>query len=266
MRADQSDVESAGSDDAPRKLQEFVEEQAFGRDIPVDDLISSVVEGERSEEVVAAARCLVQAFVEDGILEQLSDDLFRRVPPVPEHAHLPRRGNRLGSMRQDGRAGVRAAQVQGGFVKEKPRQRHGVGNKEELEEKFSKYFQELVSTWNPCYSKDGVCRFDWDAELAAHDVEIDAGASLDLPLEGDGFHRWPERVRLSKVLTATFWKKDGKTEREEIDVQPLRRLVAALVQTSARHDIHGKEKPVIGVHACARGKPGCPVCRYGFPI
>ena len=102
--------------------------------------------------------------------------------------------------------------------------------------------------------------------MSAHDVEIDAADSGDLPTEGDGLHRWPERVRLSRVLKETFWKKDGKTEREEIDVQPLRRLVAALVQTSARHDLHGKEKPVIGVHPCARGKPGCPVCRYGFPI
>ena len=72
--------------------------------------------------------------------------------------------------------------------------REGVGDKEDLEEKFSNFFQELVSTWNPCYSKDGVCRFDWDAEVEAHDVEVDAASVAFLPSEGDGLHRWPETI------------------------------------------------------------------------
>jgi len=139
---DGSGAESAGSDQAQEKLLlRFVERQALGRDIPVDDLISSGLgNDESSEEAVAVVRSLVQAFVDRGILKQLPHDLFRRVPSVPEHEHLPRRGHRLGSVRQHGKAGVRLAQVQGGFAKEKPRERHGVGNKEELEEKFSKYF------------------------------------------------------------------------------------------------------------------------------
>ena len=42
--------------------------------------------------------------------------------------------------------------------------------------------------------------------------------------------------------------------------------MASLVHSSARHTHHGKFPPVLGVHACARGKPGCAKCRYGFPI
>ena len=48
-------------------------------------------------------------------------------------------------------------------------------------------------------------------------------------------HRWPERIRLSGLLRNAFWDEEGK-EKEEVDLQPLRRLVAALVQKSARHD------------------------------
>ena len=49
------------------------------------------------------------------------------------------------------------------------------------------------------------------------------------------------------------------------DSAEVRRLVAALVQRVARHTKHGLQRPKIGVHACARGKEGCPYCRYGFP-
>ena len=56
--------------------------------------------------------------------------------------HLPRRGNqRLGSMRQDGKKGAAAEKVRGGFLKDKPKLREGVGDKEDLEEKFSIFFE-----------------------------------------------------------------------------------------------------------------------------
>ena len=48
-------------------------------------------------------------------------------------------------------------------------------------------------------------------------------------------------------------------------MQPVRRLVAALVHRVARHTIHDMFPPKIGVHPCARGADKCPKCRYGFP-
>ena len=49
-----------------------------------------------------------------------------------------------------------------------------------------------------------------------------------------------------------------------IDLQPVRRLVAALVHRVARHTKHGVLLPKF-TDACARGKESCPYCRYGFP-
>ena len=262
-------VLSQGASDSAspeEQLRSLLSKQDYGLDIHISALVRRVLSSAPLDELESVALMLFNSLVDEGALERLSDDIYRRVPPVPKRGHLRRRGNRLGSMRQQGNKGAFAEKVQGAYVKDKSKLRDGVGDKEDLEEKFSKFFQDLVSTWNPCYSKDGVCRFDWDAEVEAHDVEVDAAGMTDLPSEGDGLHRWPERVRLSKVLEETFRTNDGTSDREQVDVQPLRRLVAALVQTSARHDLHGKDKPVIGVHACARGKPGCAKCRYGFPI
>lgn len=33
-----------------------------------------------------------------------------------------------------------------------------------MEEEFWKYFGDIVSEWNPCFSDDGVSRFVWDEE------------------------------------------------------------------------------------------------------
>ncbi|HIE71897.1 MAG TPA: hypothetical protein EYP98_17895, partial [Planctomycetes bacterium] len=55
------------------------------------------------------------------------------------------------------------------------------------------------------------------------------------------------------------------TDTADVDVQRVRRMVAALVQRVERHTLHGLAKPTPGVHPCARGKDKCPVCRYGFP-
>ena len=142
--------------------------------------------------------------------------------------------------------------------------------KEDLEEKFSRFSQDLVSTWNPCNTKDGNIRFDWNAQVEARDVELDAGGVSSLQVEGDELHRWPKRVRLSQVLEETFWDfdehKEKWKERDVIDVQPLRCLVAMLVETSATHQAHGMDTPVMGKHACARCHKGKVTCRYGFPI
>ena len=55
-------------------------------------------------------------------------------------------------------------------------------------------------------------------------------------------------------------------KREKLDLEPVRRLVAAPVESSGRHKLHERSAPVIGKHPCARGTPECPTCRYGFPL
>ena len=50
-----------------------------------------------------------------------------------------------------------------------------------------------------------------------------------------------------------------------MELTPLRKLVAALVQSSGRHTLHGMKLPALGKHSCARGKGSCVTCRYGFP-
>ena len=50
-----------------------------------------------------------------------------------------------------------------------------------------------------------------------------------------------------------------------MDLTKMRYLVGALVQKYGRHDRHAKTGPILGKHSCARGKPECTYCRYGFP-
>ena len=108
-------------------------------------------------------------------------------------------------------------------------------------------FCDLVSEWNPTYSEDGEARFLWDEEVGAHDVF----ASMTT---GDA----PERVNLRALLDEAL-QGEGP-----VDLGPVRRLVAALVRKSGRHDMHGMQAPT-EKHPCARGKKGCLYCRYGFP-
>ena len=63
--------------------------------------------------------------------------------------------------------------------------------------------------------------------------------------------RAPERVNLRGLLDKVF---GADHEPEEVDVQRVRRLVAALVNRVARHTHHGVDPSKIGVHPCARGK------------
>ena len=51
--------------------------------------------------------------------------------------------------------------------------------------------------------------------------------------------------------------RDG-AEGKDLDLQPIRKLVAALVQTSGRHT------PVPGKHPCDWGTATCPCCCYCF--
>ena len=76
----------------------------------------------------------------------------------------------------------------------------------------------------------------------------------------------PQTVRLSSLLRRVLETPDGDPV-AEVDLSPIRQLVAALVNKGCRHDLgHGMNpRPVLGKDPCARGKPGCTYCRYGFP-
>ena len=68
----------------------------------------------------------------------------------------------------------------------------------------------------------------------------------------------PERVNLRAVLDRAFAGEGA------VDLEAVKRLVAALVRRSGRHDMHGT-RPPSEKHPCARGKAGCLKCRYGYP-
>jgi len=133
------------------------------------------------------------------------------------------------------------------------------------EREFHDYFGPLVSEWNPCRDDHGSYRFFWDEEVGAHDVEVAAPEEGASPSAERRFPqpRAPERCRLREVLGSVM----GDAERgRPLDLTPLRRLLAKLVETSCRHTSHGVDPPKMGVHACARkGVDGFPYCRYGFP-
>ena len=140
-----------------------------------------------------------------------------------------------------------------------------------LEQQFAAFFKHVVSEWNPCKSDDGQWRYTWDEEIGAHDVEVelvdDGKSNGKVPSEQRAVQevsgRAPERVNLRGLLDNVF--RAENEAQADLDVQRVRRLVAALVNRVARHTKHGVQAPRIGVHACARGKESCPVCRYGFP-
>ena len=162
---------------------------------------------------------------------------------------------------------------------------------EEKEQEFWKFFRRRVSEWNPCFTEEGEQRvsFHWDAELAAHDVEVAFADGVD--------SHEPARTRLSEILAEVLGhgtdsaeagagrssgdgggsepgeagsrEEDAARDRvetgREVGMAKLRHLVSALVQKYGRHDRHAKTGPILGKHPCARGKPECPFCRYGFP-
>ena len=139
-----------------------------------------------------------------------------------------------------------------------------VSKQSDLEKRFAEFFGRLVSEWNPCYSETGQCRYRWDEEIGAHDVEweeeageekektaglkdgSEGGAVAEKVQKGRAEHseqeqegetaeqkacravesRWPERLRLSSLLDKVFGA--ASDEDAAVDVQRVRRLVAAL--------------------------------------
>jgi hypothetical protein len=152
------------------------------------------------------------------------------------------------------------------FLKERNVETH---KQSDLEVVFQDFFEGMVSVWNPCHDDDGQCRYLWDEEIGAHDVEValqggeEASLSSEQQAIRDVEARWPERLRLSYLLDKVLGAEGDAGG--EVVLQSVRRLVAALVQRTARHTKHGKQCPKFGVDPCARGKESCPVCRYGFP-
>ena len=95
---------------------------------------------------------------------------------VPEDA-----GARAGRAGRGGRGGRRKSQGRRQLAAQTSMRRlpatlhprnAGVQSQAAMEEEFWKYFGELVSEWNPCYSTDGKARYTWDEEIGAHDVEV----------------------------------------------------------------------------------------------
>ena len=175
--------------------------------------------------------------------------MYRRVPPVPKAEGVGRRwkkGEKFANM------------VDPGILKRSDAEGR---ERSALQAEFDAFFSGMVSEWNPCYTEDGQSRYRWDEELGVPvpEVEVTAEERAQRLVNGQE----PERVNLRHVLDEICGT--DAVERDEVDVHPLRRLVAALVQRVARHTKHGLQPPKVGVHACARGKEGCPYCRYGFP-
>jgi len=123
------------------------------------------------------------------------------------------------------------------------------------EEEFWQYFKKLVFEWNPCFDDDGRFRYVWDEEVGAHDVHVlSEGGANSQPAES-------ERTRLREVLDDVFRAAESG---DPLDLEPLRKLVGRLVQSSGRHQEHGREGPKF-TDPCAQGSKKCPVCRYGYP-
>ena len=172
--------------------------------------------------------------------------------------------------------GRRGQKVKGAVSTEGPGRGSGSGEPVTLDSKekvFWEYFQNKVSEWNPCYGEQEDFRFSWDEEVGAHDVEVDlqgvSGTGGEDPhVRLDGFcpdvASTPHTVRLRGLLEKVLLEADG-TPRAEVDLNPVRQLVASLVNNGQRHDRHSTHAPDFKKDACARGKPECPYCRYGFP-
>jgi len=254
---DEQDGESGGSEsDAP---------SAQGEGVAIDLLGGRVA-------------AVVRALVEQGELEALTgesaeeqgDVKYRRVPPVPK---APAAAAEKKAGRPPGAGdGVREQRLTSsladlGIMKPENEEKQLQSS---LEEQFDAFFKHVVSEWNPCKSEDGRWRYKWDEEIGAHDVDVDleeGDAAETVPSERRAVlevsARAPGRVNLRGLLDNVFGA--GGDAQAEVDVQRVRRLVAALVNGVARHTKHGILDPQIGVHACARGKESCPKCRYGFP-
>ena len=107
----------------------------------------------------------------------LVENRYRKVPPVPQPCS---------------ETVVNARKLRRRYLKEREREDRALAPPEELnifkncksdvrlqsmlEKEFESFFGALVSEWNPVYADDGMgCRYTWDDEIGAHDVEVEIG-------------------------------------------------------------------------------------------
>jgi len=178
-------------------------------------------------------------------------------PPAPHPAHRPKKEKRI-------LGGSNTADILTEELPVPSRLLDEVPSDAALDAKtkeFFEFFRQRVSEWNPCFTADGEQRvlFFWDEVVGAHDVAVPDTAERVQSVPGMD-HTEPSRVRLSEILAEALHPSNPG-----VDLRKVRHLVAALVQKYGRHDRHAKTGPVLNKHPCARGKPECPYCRYGFP-
>ena len=120
---------------------------------------------------------------------------------------------------------------------------------------FWRYFQDRASEWNPCYGEGGDVRFRWDEEVGAHDVEMEMGAGIGVSLDElcPDVSVLPRTVCLRSLLERVLLEEDG-APRGVDDLNPVRQLVASLVNNDGRQDHHGKNPPFWKKDACSRGE------------
>ncbi len=215
-----------------------------------DDEVSSVngEEARRLEEEGAGAAA------DDRASDSASSVEFVPAPPQPHpEARSKRRGStsKLRVCSFGGGPEKRDGEGAGGAVEDVDEK--GGQSLQAMEQAFWECFGDKVSEWNPCYSDEGHVRYSFHQDVGAHNLEVDCGEDL---VRGE-----PTRVNLRAMLDQFF---ADELAGRRLDLRPLRRLVASLVQAVGRHDRHG-EGPPRKNDACARGKPECLHCRYGFP-
>jgi hypothetical protein len=256
-----------------------------GDKVPVGAQDANIVPGH--EFARGRVSAVIEYLVETGVLSELpgegegevSDVRYVLVPPAPPVPEVERGSKRRGWRWGDRQANMAGDVVDLGILKpvEEDQQLQS-----SLEDQFAEFFEGIVSEWNPCFTGDGRWRYKWDTEIGAHAVDVELDPLDEAGLEGpeeakfrereakrsseekavrEVNAREPDRVNLRGLLDKVYASGGEK----EVDVQCVRRLVAALVNRVARHTKHGHHAPTLGLHACARGKEGCAVCRYGFP-
>ena len=120
--------------------------------------------------------------------------------------------------------------------------------KEEAEADLGEFFGRHVCEWHPGKTAQGVMTYNFVLEILR-----------------TAEYAQPQCVDLYSVLESVLDTDDGA-----VTLQPLHRLLAAIIETGQRHTGHGEGPPVWGRDSCARkgcvSKGTCHVyCRYLFP-
>jgi hypothetical protein len=131
---------------------------------------------------------------------------------------------------------------------------HAEANKlqtrDEAEATLGSFFGDYVSEWHPAKDANGDALYpfvkDWLPQRAK-DAERDALYPYVLDLLRQSDLAQPQCVDLVELLDGVFAE-----PAVGVHVEPLQRLLAALIEDGQRHSWHGEGPPTWGVHACAR--------------